>query len=428
MLLAAGCSNSGGGSDSAAGGGGAATGGKSLNIAWAEWDPAKQMQTLTEGFTKETGIKVTVKTQPWSNFETEIKKTWTAQGDTYDLIIGDSQWLGKAATSGHYVDLTEWAKTNVPIADIEEAALKNYGEYDGKLWAVPCMADGIGFAYRKDLFEDAKEKADFKAKYSKELTVPATWDDFARVAEFFTRPSKNLYGAALFFSKEYDGATMGFDQVLWALGGKLEDGGKVEGVLNNAAGVKALEFYANLKKFTPPGSETFYFAECLSAFQKGQVAIAESWFAFFPDLQDKAKNPFADKTGYFQVPKGPAGQFVSLGGQGLSVSAYSKHQDEAKQFIQWFSKEETQKKWVALGGLTANKKVAASDDFKNAKPWNATFAASAAHLKDFYNNPSYSELLTVSQTELNAAIAGTKKPKDALDAIAKAQQEILDKK
>jgi multiple sugar transport system substrate-binding protein len=435
LLTAFGCNNNAGG-----GSGGGATGGgdtlqglnskapassQELTIAWAEWEPAKQLQTLTEEFTKETGIKVTVQQIPWSNFETEVKKTWSAQGDNYDLIVGDSQWLGKGATQGHYVDLTEWSKENVPVADIAPAALKNYGEYDGKLWALPCMSDATVFAYRKDLFEDPANKTAFKAKYGKDLGVPKTWDDFKNVAEFFTKPDGSQYGAALYYSKEYDGATMGFDQVLWSFGGDLSKDGKAEGVVNSPAAVQALEYYVGLKKFTPPGSENYYFSECLRDFQEGKVAMAESWFAFLPDLTSD-KNKFKDQTGYFPIPAGPKGQFVSLGGQGISVSQYSKKQDDAKKFLAWFQKEDTQKKWVALGGLTANNKVAATDDFKKATPYNVVFTQSVPHLKDFYNTPEYSELLTVSQTELNAAIAGQKKPKEALDAIAKRHQEILD--
>ncbi len=409
---------------------GATTGDKAkLVIAWAEWEPAKSLETLTKDFTQETGIPVEIQQIPWSDFENKVKLAWSAQDPTYDMIIGDSQWLGKGAMQKHYVDLTDWTKTNIPVADIAPAALNSYGEYPAgskKLYAIPCMSDALVFAYRKDMFEDAANKTAFKAKYGHDLMPPKTWDEFAHVAEFFTKPEKQQYGCAVFFSKAYDGVTMGFDPVLWSYGGNLSEGKKVEGVINSPTAVKALDYYANLKKFSPPGSETFYFSECLSQFQEGKVAMAESWFAFCPDLVKPDKNKFADKTGYFVVPEGPSGRFVSLGGQGLSLSAYSKHQDEAKKFMAWFSKEENQIKWAKLGGLTANNKAAATDEFKNATPYNATFSASVPYLKDFYNTPNYSELLTVSQKELNLAVSGAKPAKEALDTIAKTQQGVMD--
>jgi len=196
-LLLAGCNNG----AKTAGGDAGAGGSKKIVIAWAKWEPADNLQKLAADYTKETGTEVEVQQIPWSDFETKINSAWSGQDSSFDMVVGDSQWLGKGATNGHYVDLTEWSKTEIPVADIEPAALKNYGEYDGKLYAVPCMADGIGFSYRKDLFEDAAEKAAFKAKYGKELAIPETWEDFQKIAEFFTRPDKNLYGTALFYSK-----------------------------------------------------------------------------------------------------------------------------------------------------------------------------------------------------------------------------------
>lgn len=392
-------------------------GSKKIVIAWAKWEPADQLQKLTAEYTKETGVTVEVQQIPWGEFETKINAAWSGKDSSFDMVVGDSQWLGKAATSGHYVDITEWSKTEIPVADMEAAAVKNYGEYDSKLYAVPCMMDGLGFSYRKDLFESPTEMAAFKAKYGTELGIPDTWADFEKIAEFFTRPDKNLYGSALFYSKEVDGATMGFEQVLWAYGGQLANNGPEE--------QKALDFWIGLKKFCPKGSETFYFAESLTAFQEGKVATALNWFAFMPGLVDPAKNKFADKTGYFQIPKGPAGRFVSLGGQGLSISSYSKNTEESKKFAAWFSKEDTQKKWVALGGLTANKKVSATEEFKNANPYNVVFAASVPFLKDFYNNPQYTELLKISQDELSAAATGTKTTKAALDTITESSKPFV---
>lgn len=404
-------------------------GDKKLVIAWAEWEPAKQLDKLADEWTKETGIEVEVQQIPWSDFENKIKLAWSGQEDAYDLIVGDSQWLGKAATQGHYVDLTDWAGQNVPVADIAPAALTNYGEYpagSGKYYALPCMSDATVFAYRKDLFESPSEQAAFQTRYKRALAPPKTWQEFRDVAEFFTRPDRKLHGAALFYSKEYDGATMGFDQVLWSWGGKLSENNQAEGVINSPTAVAALQFYAvELKKFTPTTSENYYFAECLRAFQQGEVAIAQQWFAFLPGLTDPSKNPHAANTGYFMVPKGPAGQYASLGGQGISVSAYSRRQDDAKKFLAWFHTEDTQKRWVELGGLTANTKVAATDAFKKATLYNAVFAQTVPYLKDFYNNPQYSELLTASQNYLNQAVAGDMTPKQALDAIAKEHQTIL---
>lgn len=417
MIALSGCSGSGSTAGSSSTGSTPDAGGKKkLVIAWAQWDPAVQLQKLCEDYTKETGVEVQVQQIPWGQFEDKVKLAWTNKSPEYDMVVGDSQWLGTAATGGHYVDLTDWSKENMALDEISESALKSYGEYDGKLWALPCMSDALGFAYRKDLFEDAANKTAFKAKYGHELAPPKTWDEFQHVAEFFTHPDKKEYGSALFYSKLYDGATMGFQPVLWSYGGDWDN-------LESPEAQKALEFYVGLKKFCPPNAETFYFDESLRAFQQGQVAMAECWFAFFPGLTDKTKNPHADNTGYFVIPAGPKGQFVSLGGQGISISSYSAQPDEAKKFVAWLEKEDTQKKWVSLGGLTSNKKVAETPEFKSAMPYNETFAKSVPFLKDFDNSPNYSRLMNIAQTEINNAVSGGVTPAEALKAASQQMKE-----
>ena len=403
-----------------------------ITIAWAKWKPSDYLDELSAKFTKDTGIKVEVKQIEWKDYQTKIQTdAWGSKSADYDLIVGDSQWLGRAEKEGHYEDLTEWAKTNVPWAEIDPSARKFYCDYNGKTIAVPCEADAIGFAYRKDWFEDPKEKDAFKAKYKRDLAVPKTWDELKDIAEFFTRPDKKQYGVAVFYKGGggYDGITMGFDQVLWSYGAELADPatGKVEGAINSPTAVKALDFYTKtLKAFTPPGSEKFYFDECLSAFTSGQVAMTMDWYTFFPGLTSADANPQAANTGYFAVP-GAAKHFVSLGGQGLSISSYSKNKENAKKFLAWFCKRENQQEWAKLGGLTCNTEVLKSDDFKKAAPFNEAFAETVPHLKDFYNNPVYADLLDQTQTHWNAVVTGSETSQQAMDAIAKKHTETLTK-
>lgn len=405
-----------------------------LTIAWAEWDPANFLVELAKDFTKETGIKVVVDQIPWSQFETKVFTTLAAKPDTYDIIIGDSQWLGKGAKGKHYLDLTDWMKANKIDTTISPMVLKYLGEYpkgSGRYYAVPAETDCNGFAYRKDLFEDPKEKQAFKAKYKYELGVPKTYKELYDIAEFFTRPNANppLYGIALWLGKDYDAVTMGFQQVMWSFGGSYGDEKtyRVQGTINGPDSVKALEYYVKLAKFAPPGSENYYWNECLTALQQGKVAMGMDFFAFFPGLVSKEKTKYADKMGFFAAPAGPKGRYISIGGQGMSVSTHSKHQKEALQFIKWFCKEETQMKWARLGGFPANKKVLESPEFQKIAPYNPAFVESMKYVRDFWAVPEYAELLQSCQIHLNAAVTGQKTPKQALDDIAKEHEAIFRK-
>lgn len=435
VMLSGGCKSEESGGANA--GGAVATGDKSITVVWAEWPPADYLQELANEFTKESGIQVKVEQIPWAQFQDRVFAALAAQDATYDLIVGDSQWLGKAVSGGHYVDLTNWLKENVEMDQFYQTAVQAYAEYpkdSGKLYALPAEGDAVGFAYRKDLFEDPKEQAAFKQKYGYDLKTPDTWQQFRDIAEFFTRPDKSLYGAALYFGKDYDSVTMGFQQVLWSFGGELYDPQtmQVEGVLNSETGVKALEFFVGLRKFTIPNSETYYWNECLTAFQEGKVAMTMNYFAFFPGLLDSSKNPHAEHTGFFLMPgvkhaDGSLRRYISIGGQGVSLSKYSKKHDLCYEFLKWFAKKENQMKWAQLGGFPCRQDVLESEEFLSAKPFNPVFAASFPHLRDFWTIPEYASLLESCQRHWNAAVVGQENPKQAMDAIAKEHTEILKK-
>ena len=80
---------------------------KELNILWAQWDPADYLQQLCKEYQAATGIAVKVIQEPWGSFGDRFYTAMAAKGTEWDMVIGDSQWLGTGATSGQYVELTD---------------------------------------------------------------------------------------------------------------------------------------------------------------------------------------------------------------------------------------------------------------------------------------------------------------------------------
>jgi multiple sugar transport system substrate-binding protein len=146
-----------------------------LTILWAQWDPADYLQEIANMYEAETGIKVNVVQEPWGSFGDLFFTEMSAQGTSYDMVVGDSQWLGWASTSGHYVELTDFLTSEGIAETVTPATLTYYGEYptgSGTYWAYPTEGDANGWAYRKDLFEDPEEQAAFKEKYGYDLAPP----------------------------------------------------------------------------------------------------------------------------------------------------------------------------------------------------------------------------------------------------------------
>ena len=73
---------------------------RELTIFWAEWDPANYLQELVNLYTEETGVVVTVETTPWPDSQTKAFTEFNAKGTAYDMVVGDSRWLGAGSTGG----------------------------------------------------------------------------------------------------------------------------------------------------------------------------------------------------------------------------------------------------------------------------------------------------------------------------------------
>jgi multiple sugar transport system substrate-binding protein len=422
--------------DDGGGGGGGGTKSaaqKPLTIWWFQWAPADGLQELGDDYAKETGTAVKVVQIPLMSYQTktflEFSNATASHPTEFDIIVGDSQWIGRGATEGLYVDLTGWLQTVVDLKSIHEHAsryLCEYPEGSGKWFAAPCETDAVGLAYRKDWFEDPKEQAAFKTKYGRDLKVPATWEEFRDVAEFFQRPEQKRFGCAFTTSRGYDGLTMGVQNLLWSFGGmwKAPDSNKVKGYLDTQGSADAIEFFKKLMKLGPNGATQLDYGDSAEYLKNGSLAMCVNYFAFFPGIEQK----MGDKAGFAVVPGHGGKRIPSLGGQGMSISTKipAARQELAKKFIAWFEKTETQKKWITKpGGFTANIDILKSDAFRKATAFNAPFADSIDTMQDFWNVPCFNELLSATQKYVGMAVDDQMETKAALAKLADESERIL---
>ena len=409
--------------------GGRTASAESITIWWAQWDPAAALQELSKEFTKESGTAVIVHQIPWPSYHDQVFLNFGNRQTDFDIVVGDSQWIGRGAQSGLYLELTDWLPKAVDMESVHPLAIRYLCEYpsgSSRYFAAPCETDAIGFAYRRDWFEDPKEQTAFKARYDGDLAPPDTWQEFRDVAEFFHRPDQKRYGCSILAGRGYDGITMGFQPFLWSWGGAWGDRDtfQVKGHVNGAAAVEGLTFMKELLRFTPPGGNSADYFYNNDVFLNGSTAMVLDYFPFYPGIVDN----MGDKVGFFVVPKNGDRRVISLGGQGFSISTKVApgQQQLAKEFIAWFQRKEVQKKWIAYpGAFTANTELLASKEFAQSSPYNPAFAASLDHLRDFWNVPAYNELLAASQRYLGEALDGVKTPKEALDLIAEEHELIM---
>ena len=400
---------------------------KTITLCWAAWDPANALVELSKDFTAKSGVKMKFEFVPWPNFADRMLNELNSKGKLCDLIIGDSQWVGGSAESGHYVKLNDFfAKEGIKMTDFAPATVTGYAEWPKNTpnyWALPAMADSIGWTYRKDWFDMPDVKADFKKKHSRDLAPPKTWTEFKQVAEFFqgrTIEGKKVYGAYIFTERGSEGITMGVNNVLYPMGFAYQDPKKpyaMDGFVNSADSIRALEYYTSLyKNTTAPGLTNSYMGEGLDTFKSGQVAMMMNWFAFFPGL-NKDPNVGGAKIGYFANPTDKT-KGVQLGGQGISVVSYSANKNESLQYIKWFASPDVQKKWQAIGGFSAHNAVLNDPGYAKSAPYAQAFLDSMGMVKDFWAEPSYAQLLLAMQKRVHDYVVADKgTAKEALDSL-----------
>jgi multiple sugar transport system substrate-binding protein len=405
-----------------------------LNILWAQWDPADYLQELGNQYTEETGITINIIQEPWGSFGDLFFTEMAAKGDSWEMVVGDSQWLGQGATQGHYMDMTDFMVENGLDTSVTPATLTYYGEYptgSKTYWGFPTEGDADGWAYRKDLFEDPAEMAAFEAEYGYPLDIPETYEQLYDIANFFTRPEDNLYGAGIYTQADYDALTMGVENALFSWGANWQDeNNNVLGIVNSPEAIEAVQFYRDLYDCCQgPGLSNAFFVEINDAYNAGQIAMAMNYFAFLPALVNAETGPYADSTGFFVNPAGPDGdQFAAMGGQGMSIINYidDDHKQAAMDFIKWFGQEDVQFEWARLGGYSNNINVLESEEFLNATPYNEAFAETMTFVKDFWNVPVFGELLEVVQRELGRfIIEGEGTAEEAMNNIAEQHDQIL---
>jgi len=400
-----------------------------LVINWFQWPPADGLQQLAAEYSAANGIDVRVEQIPITSWQEKVFLEFGNTQTAFDIVIGDSQWIGRGATKGLYLELTDWLPTVTDMAEIHPRAARylcEYPEGSNRWYAAPCETDATGLVYRKDWFEDPAEQAAFELRYGRKLSVPATWNEFRDVAEFFQRPEQKRYGCVLTTGRAYDALTMGLQSLLWAFGGTWHEPGsnRVVGFLDTPGSAAAVDFLAQLIKLGPKGAENLDYGQANENFSNGSTAMLVNYFAFFPAIHEQ----FGDKVGFAVVPAKDGKRVASLGGQGMSISTRipKEQQERAKAFIAWFLRREVQEKWVTKpGGFTANTQLLASAGFRAQTPYNAPFADSIDSMQDFWNVPVFNELLSATQRYVGLALDGDMPTAQALKELALEKERIL---
>ena len=383
---------------------------------------------VAAAYTEKTGNEVIVEEIAREAYYDKLTTTFVGGGTDYDAayIMSDwpPAWVEAGALHGlnEYINNPNIADPNLNLAVFEPAI--SFFKFDGEYYAFPSEGDTAWLWTRTDLME------------AKGLKVPETWDEYLAVAKALNNPPE-IYGTVI--GAKPDEALWDFMYYLFGFGGSiLDENNKV--VINDEKGVAALTFYADLlqkEKVVPPDVVTYGYNEVLTNLQEGKVAMGMQWMAATQTLQDCAQSPKVCKDGQpllqYSMPPGVKAADGTItrktGGSqwGWGIPTGAKNPEAAYKFIEWLTSKEGAMLWALNGGIPSNQE-ALQDPAVVAKIPQFELLGQVMPFRYIVPPTTVtSDMVTMINEAVVAAVTGTKTPQQALDDAAAKISEMLTK-
>jgi multiple sugar transport system substrate-binding protein len=156
--------------------------------------------------------------------------------------------------------------------------------------------------YRYDLANDPKEQDAFKAKYGYDLDMDSlTWEKYLDVAEFFTRPEQNMFGAAeptgflvyFFFMDRFNG-----------MGGHLFDYATMAPLPDKQLALKALQNGIDtFAQHSAPEAKSFEYSDAnTQLWVDGRAFMMPGWPDGWRAASDPASSQLPGKIAVAEMP------------------------------------------------------------------------------------------------------------------------------
>jgi len=358
-------------------------------------------------------IKVQLTFVPYEALEQKI--ITSAQSGGYDVVLSDGPFTAKFAQAKLVKELPKLSAAD--LKDIFPGAIEG-GMYKGKLYGMPWLNDCKYLFYNKKMLKDAGFSA-----------PPKTWDELVTQAKAIKAKGLVEYPIAWSWAQA-EALICDFTTLTCAFGGGMYDK-KGQPQFLADANKKALDFMLNSLKdgITNPKSTEWLEDDVRGVFSAGNAAFCLNWTYVFNAAKDPTQSKIVNDVGIAVIP-GTGGTVSATvnGGQPLSISAGSKHTNEARKYIKYMASKAFQQKYCANAlpiwkSLFEDPKVIAA---------NPEVVATAKTQYNYFVNrpvvPYYSELSTFLQVEIQQSLLGKKTSSDVLKAAQDKAVELANKK
>jgi len=377
---------------------------------WHTYSPHEEnvARALLDEFEADNpNIKVTMEAVPYDQMQTHIM-TAVAAGVAPDLVRMDIIWVPQYADIGALLEVDNYmAASGVSSSSFYPGPLSTC-VWKGTTYGLPLDTNTRVLIYRKDLFQEAG------------VSVPTTWDEFLAAAKALTKDTNgdgvtDQWG---FVIQDTATNTWQFGPFLWQAGGDVLNENKTQCIINNAAGVSALQFLVDMIQVDKVAQDPYIVGGWPG--QWGLISTGEAammhdgpWFKGILEGMDPT---VLDKIGIAVMPAGVQ-QASVVGGEDLVAFKQCKHPDAAWKVMQYMTSDHFQLGMFPTGQIPTLKTAGADPALSNDPFW-SVFMQQLETARARPVHPKETQMDEIIHRHLEAAFTGTENVQQALDAMA----------
>lgn len=385
-----------------------------VSLTLAIWDKGQQGATeaITAEFMKANpNITVKVEVTPWDDYW--VKRSAEATSGTLpDVFWMHSGQFLKYATGKFIAPLTDKVKAGDIDLNNYVSNLGNVYTLDGVPYAVPKDFDTIGLAYNKELFQKAN------------IPFPDdTWDytKLAEVAKKLTDASKGIYG----FAAKAD-TQIGYWNDMLAFGGSILSPDMKKSGYDSPESIAALkQRYQMIVDKSSPTVQQMTDTDPREMFKSGKLAMMFEGSWQINDIY--SSDIMKGKWDWAKLPKGPKTRGNIINGLGYSMSAASKHQEEAWLLTKFLGSKQAAQIFADKGAAIPAFKDTQDAWLKSKPDLNLKVFPEQAKEATPYpaGSKSYPVWFTKEAQIMAPAFGGKQSIEDAAKAVAKAMNDAI---
>ncbi|MFV2175583.1 ABC transporter substrate-binding protein [Actinomadura sp. LOL_016] len=345
----------------------------------------------------------------------QLVQNMRIESDAYDVVRLDAVWTAEFAAHRWILPLPDGL---VDTGTFVPASLET-GTYRGRLYAAPWLTGTGVLYYRTDLLERAGIDE-----------PPATWARLReQCAEVRKLPNAADIGCYAGQYGKYEGLTVNYSEAVQSAGGEVFDSSGEPAVDTPRAKAGLRFLVESFQDGTiPEKAVTFMEEDGRRAFQEGDLVFHRNWaYVYALASAGDGSSKVHGRFGVAPVPGRDGPGSGTLGGNNLAVSAFSRHQATARDFVAHIVGPEVQREYGRAQSFPLSLAALYDDPAMiELYPYLPVLKESLRNAEPRPVVVRYNEVSTTIQDHVTAAIAGEKTVDRAAADLRKALTALKD--